>query len=932
MENGLTKSKKKINSQQMRKMMIVHQKKTSKLNDIKISRNNKDKSSDVIIFSKLDKVNKLNEIKKNNYNNNKSELILYNKELSKVSNVPMFLSLMTNQKNYLYSLDNKFKLKQNLDDDIKIDGMSNNNNSLIKKKKDPILRHISSSMNNIFLSKNDSNKGTIDISGVINNNDSNTINFTKKKYIFKNILSGPQRKNQSNILLSKINNISNIASDKDSKSLTLKNNKGYKLKINHDFSSFINKPPENVDNKYQSIANTINHILKGKNYHKLKNFPLRYDKERKILKPLFLKQLKKFSEIHSAPDIKFEKKNSIKKNYLEKIVHSYAKNKNNSSKNLNFNSNIFVNNKTIVENYELNNISNINNLVVKKEIKKPKVKRNKNVKEKILNKEKEKKQNNLKLKNIIVVDNNKNKNKISENNNTKKKSDENLENNIIEKNMFLNLIIPKKSSNDFLISIEKELFKKTEKIYNNIKSSKLKPLENKPVIHPKKYSKLVIDVSNDINKLKKKIFISRKYFYNFNIHKYEISQFILNYKYFQKMNLKYIFESHILNKREYSNIYLTFGKKKLGLRRKSNINIENNYFIDDLKISLKYGPLSKYNSYLIHRFIHIDIGIFKDTSENDFPEDKIEITSRKNNNKLSLNNKILSNKHLSLKLRKMFKHRTVISSLTQSDDNKNTDLNNFIDMFSLKRFSIKKKEFKIPGILDKKNFFDVPRKTIGNELNSIIKDKKNYNELFGKLLNKKNSNDDNIENEDKYNIILKLIKEGKVSKEDIKIKNPAEQVNLTIEDIKKINNNQNEYLSTINFENIKDMIGKKDMEEILRTLIYKGKDKIFYDYILKYKKIDINCTDENGNTFLILAVKQGSPKIVKLLLGLKANINIRNNKGNTALHYATGYKMYKMIDLLKKYGADENILNINGLNPWECFGNLNTERDNPYKG
>ena len=181
MENGLTKSKKKINSQQMRKMMIVHQKKTSKLNDIKISRNNKDKSSDVIIFSKLDKVNKLNEIKKNNYNNNKSELILYNKELSKVSNVPMFLSLMTNQKNYLYSLDNKFKLKQNLDDDIKIDGMSNNNNSLIKKKKDPILRNINSRMNNIFLSKNESNKGTIDISGVINNNDSNTINFTKKK-------------------------------------------------------------------------------------------------------------------------------------------------------------------------------------------------------------------------------------------------------------------------------------------------------------------------------------------------------------------------------------------------------------------------------------------------------------------------------------------------------------------------------------------------------------------------------------------------------------------------------------------------------------------------------------------------------------------------------------------------------------------------------
>ena len=124
-----------------------------------------------------------------------------------------------------------------------------------------------------------------------------------------------------------------------------------------------------------------------------------------------------------------------------------------------------------------------------------------------------------------------------------------------------------------------------------------------------------------------------------------------------------------------------------------------------------------------------------------------------------------------------------------------------------------------------------------------------------------------------------------------------------------------------NLKLFKEIKGKKYMEETLRMLINEGEESLFLDYLEKvYSKIDINCTDENNNTFLILSVKEGLNIIVKELLEKNVRINMRNKFGNTALHYACGNKMFYTVDLLKKYGADESILNKNGLAPWECVG------------
>ena len=96
-----------------------------------------------------------------------------------------------------------------------------------------------------------------------------------------------------------------------------------------------------------------------------------------------------------------------------------------------------------------------------------------------------------------------------------------------------------------------------------------------------------------------------------------------------------------------------------------------------------------------------------------------------------------------------------------------------------------------------------------------------------------------------------------------------------------------------NYYILNQIKGKKYMEETLRMLINEGEENLFLEYFGQiYSKIDINCQDENNNTFLILSVREGLINVVKELLEKNVNINIRNKKGNTALHYALGNKMY----------------------------------------
>ena len=83
------------------------------------------------------------------------------------------------------------------------------------------------------------------------------------------------------------------------------------------------------------------------------------------------------------------------------------------------------------------------------------------------------------------------------------------------------------------------------------------------------------------------------------------------------------------------------------------------------------------------------------------------------------------------------------------------------------------------------------------------------------------------------------------------------------------------------------------------------------------KGVDINATDEDGNTVLILAsapydniIEEELPYLELLQLLLSApniKLNIENNEGLTALDVAYEYEMSDCIELLEKAGAERGI-------------------------
>ena len=82
---------------------------------------------------------------------------------------------------------------------------------------------------------------------------------------------------------------------------------------------------------------------------------------------------------------------------------------------------------------------------------------------------------------------------------------------------------------------------------------------------------------------------------------------------------------------------------------------------------------------------------------------------------------------------------------------------------------------------------------------------------------------------------------------------------------------------------------------------------------------DLNCTDQNGNTPLYIAVSNNNLQYVKYLLGLGANINLQNENGNTVLHKAIIMGDFRMITMLVQMKADKSIKNKWNLTPLEWW-------------
>ena len=118
---------------------------------------------------------------------------------------------------------------------------------------------------------------------------------------------------------------------------------------------------------------------------------------------------------------------------------------------------------------------------------------------------------------------------------------------------------------------------------------------------------------------------------------------------------------------------------------------------------------------------------------------------------------------------------------------------------------------------------------------------------------------------------------------------------------------------------IKSNIIKKcdDMNDILFLYIKDRNYQNFANKFIKYK-IDKDNRDDEGNTYLNLAIQCDCKEITNFLIKWGADPNIGNNKMNTPLHYALSYQNFELADILINAGADESIKNYDGLTPWQC--------------
>lgn len=88
--------------------------------------------------------------------------------------------------------------------------------------------------------------------------------------------------------------------------------------------------------------------------------------------------------------------------------------------------------------------------------------------------------------------------------------------------------------------------------------------------------------------------------------------------------------------------------------------------------------------------------------------------------------------------------------------------------------------------------------------------------------------------------------------------------------------------------------------------------------ILLDKGVDVNHTDNNGNTALLLHTDRHCNKgVVKELIRAGADINAKNKDGNTALHFALKNGSIDAARLLVKKGADYQAVNNKGESPME---------------
>ena len=110
------------------------------------------------------------------------------------------------------------------------------------------------------------------------------------------------------------------------------------------------------------------------------------------------------------------------------------------------------------------------------------------------------------------------------------------------------------------------------------------------------------------------------------------------------------------------------------------------------------------------------------------------------------------------------------------------------------------------------------------------------------------------------------------------------------------------------------LINIKDQKnETLLSYAIKRKNIENAELICTSHLLDYSYQDQNGNSYLHLAIINQLENIVRILIKNGINVNIQNNDGNTALHFAYSTGDIKFISILIESKVDFAIKNKNGL-------------------
>ena len=817
---------------------------------------------------------------------------LYNKNInSNISlDIPFNIKLLYKCKRYLNSLDNEIikgrkqlnKIKK-ITKTNQIDNNSLDNNNTINNGKDY----------KTFYNYNGSKEKNI------LNKKLTMINFTKSKELNLNNIrtfkynSKEKLKNNQKLLLKekKLNNLSEYSTTKNKQKRIF----NFRNNITNNLSTTLkgSLSTSNINNKINLSNNLLNLNNKSKEDSRgLINYTSIDKKQSILLNPI--KNMKAFNSINN--------KNKKKSNIKDIIIPELPTKKNNNKNNIkykeisneqpknNLNLKINTNNNNIINNYEkqleIKENINTNNFILQLNKSNNQLKKSDNnihddnINKKIFN------TNTDKLNNIFSKDEEDKKEKengsndnINQNNNTNNNNEKNDNKNNKKHNTFKKLLIRKRKTKIF------DVYPSNKKLNNNKFLEKIKTLntkyQNKDEImtHQIKLNKksLIEKQGKLVSKLsKKKIEI-----YNFETGNYLDLKIVKN-EYIEKVIDKHQDLEDLINNYEPKGM---------------NNKIKNGAFTPDLvryifrstHFSSVFLPLvditNKRKSFLQLGKLYIinnEIKVFED-GKSKFVEKK------------TINCDMCQETAIH------FIHKELLQFSDFSEQN-----NNFLD---LRKVKTRKGNFNSP--LPKRNL--------------------TYNDMVTRIVRGRNRI--------KKSIIEKITMTSSMIKKGIKPISILDKDEFFEVRRKRKNNIENRFkrrrnsiidpfilksLSYQPLDYIKRLKNSKDNEDHftnLKKLIKKGEVSLFFEYFQENcKKMYINRKDENGNTLLILALKQGLNTICKLLIKNGIDVNIQNNNGNSALHYALSGKNYVVADELRIYGALENCKNKKGFSPWECIG------------